>query len=102
MTTLMDRVGEDFESVLILANTFERIGLLVYRRELPIDLVEDALTGPIIVSWRKLAPMVRDLRAEGHRGTALEWFQWLAERMLQRDREKPAVPAYKAHANWEA
>jgi hypothetical protein len=34
------------------------------------------------------------------RETLLEWFQWLAERMIERESKVPVVPAYRAHVNW--
>jgi hypothetical protein len=103
MKELRDLVGEDIEAILILANTFERIGWLVYHREIPIELVEDALTGPVLVSWKKLDSAVADMRGvEGRDGKALEWFQWLAERVGERMSAHPAVPAYIAHAEWKA
>jgi hypothetical protein len=39
-------------------------------------------------------------RAARGRETLLEWFQWLAERMIERESKQPVVPAYRAHADW--
>lgn len=36
-----------------------------------------------------------------NRETLLAWFQWIAERMTDREEEEPAVPAYLAHAKWK-
>jgi len=35
-----------------------------------------------------------------NRETGGEWFHWLAERMLEREKASPPVPAYIAHRNW--
>lgn len=102
---LWDLVGEDFESILILANTFERIGWLVYQGEIPIELVEDALTGPVLGAWFKLSQTISDMRGAEQPNPnpkVLEWFQWLADRIRERQSASPPVPAYIAHADWKA
>src|SRR6185436_14471715 len=42
------RMG-DFFSVL---TTIESIGVLVYRREIELELVDDFFSGPIVIAWR--------------------------------------------------
>jgi hypothetical protein len=94
---------EDLEVILILANTFERMGWLVFKGEIPITYVEDAFTDIILMAWRKLARTVEAMRGpEASAGKALEWFQWLAERVEERVSENPPSPAYIAHAEWRA
>jgi hypothetical protein len=34
------------------------------------------------------------------RNTVWEWFQWLAERMKEREEGVPPVPAHIAHQSW--
>lgn len=100
---LWEYPDEDLEVVLILANTFERMGWLVFKGEIPITFVEDAFTDIILTAWRKLARVVDDMRGpEPSEGKALEWFQWLAERIQERVAENPPSPAYIAHAGWRA
>jgi hypothetical protein len=82
--------------------TWERLGILVYRREIPMDLVDDAYSGPILISWQKLEPYIRQFRDQVQRDTGFEWFQWLAERMLEREQTASAIPAYLANRNWKA
>lgn len=101
--------GDDFESlpeekyiaIYLVLGTWERLGILVHRKEIPIDLVDDAFSGPIIQSWIKLGNFVETFRSRVKRETAFEWFQWLAERMLEREKHGSAIPAYIAHKNWE-
>jgi hypothetical protein len=66
------------------------------------DLPDDAFSGPIIQSWVKLGKYVEAFRARVQRDTGFEWFQWLAERMLEREGQGSAIPAYIAHRNWKA
>ena len=64
-------------------------------------LVHDFFSGPILISWRKLLAYTTDLRQRYQRETWSEWFQWLAERMMERESKTPAVPAYIAHRDWK-
>lgn len=76
------------ESALELVHSFQTPAL-------EMDLIDDFFSGPIEVTWRKLATYID----EG-RGTFAEWAQWLAERMRERESEEPPVPAYVAHRRW--
>jgi hypothetical protein len=84
----------------LLLSTWEALAILLYRRELTIELIDDFFSGPIAVSWRKLSRYVEVKRAEAQRQTYFEWFQWLAERMMEREVKLPPIPAYIAHRNW--
>jgi hypothetical protein len=94
------RLGEDMPYVYSLMISWESLGVLVYRRQLDIQLVDDFVSGSILLSWRKLERYVREERVARDRETLLEWFQWLAERMIERETKTPVVPAYRAHADW--
>jgi hypothetical protein len=102
-TELEERFGpEGMRHVHILWLTCESLGVLVYRREVTIDMVEDFFSGPITVSWRKLRRYAEEFRADTGRDTMGEWFQWLAERIMEREAVRPAVPANIEHARWSA
>jgi hypothetical protein len=90
--------GED--AVYLVSLTWESIGLLLFRRELTLDLVDDFFSGPILLSWKKLQVWAEQWRREQNRETGSEWFQWLAERMMEREKLAPPVPAYIAHRTW--
>lgn len=93
---------EQYLSIYMVLGTWERLGILVYRREMDLDLVDDAFSGPVIQSWQKLEKYILEFRARVKRETAFEWFQWLAERMLERETTAEAIPAYVAHRDWKA
>lgn len=93
---------EDYLALYILLGTWERLGILVFRDEIPMDYVDDAFSGPIILSWKNLQKFVMQFRKEVGRDTGFEWFQWLAERMMEREGRASAIPAYVAHKNWKA
>jgi hypothetical protein len=81
--------------------TWESLGVLVFRREVTLDLVDDFFSGPILLSWQKLRVAAQEERRALDRETGLEWFQWLAERMMEREKLSPPVPAYIAHRDWK-
>ena len=93
---------EKFMTIYLVLGTWERLGILVFRNEIPVDLVDDAFSGPIIQSWIKLGNYVETFRTRVGRETGFEWFQWLAERMMEREQHGSAIPAYLAHRNWKA
>ena len=99
-TEVEKRLGEDMNHVYAMMVSWESLGVLVYRRQLDLSLVEDFVSGSVLLSWRKLERYVVEERAARGRETLLEWFQWLAERMIERETKTPVVPAYRAHANW--
>jgi|ERR1700694_2049319 hypothetical protein len=88
--------GEDL--IVHVTATWETIGVLLFHGELSIDIIDDFFSGPILISWSKLLPYTTDLRRQYQRDTWSEWFQWLAERMMERESTAPPVPAYIAHA----
>src|SRR6059058_4150089 len=90
--------GED--AVYLVSLTWESIGVLLFRRELTLDLVDDFFSGPILLSWKKLRVWAAEWRRTLTRETGSDWFHWLAERMMEREKILPPVPAYIAHRDW--
>lgn len=93
---------EDYLAFYILLGTWERLGILVYHNEIPLDLVDEAFSGPILIAWQKLEAFIFQFRKDVKRESGFEWFQWLAERLLEREQKNSAAPAYIAHKNWKA
>ena len=94
------RLGPDMNYLYSMMLSWESLGVLVYRRQLDLQLVDDFVSGSLLLSWRKLERYVKEERAARGRDTLLEFFQWLAERMIERESKTPGVPAYRAHADW--
>ena len=90
------------DDVFMLGLTWESLGVLLFRREVSLDLMDDLFSGAIIISWRKLHVFVEEDRRITERNTVWEWFQWLAERMLEREKSVPPVPAHIAHRSWRS
>jgi hypothetical protein len=94
------RLEGRFHVLYSLMTTWESLGILVHMGELDLDLVEDFFSGPILISWRKLKGHVEGERAATGRDTIEEWFQWLAERLQERESRGPVVPAHVEHRHW--
>ena len=52
--------GED--AVYLVSLTWESLGVLVFRREVTLDLVDDFFSGPLIISWQKLKVYTQEWR----------------------------------------
>jgi len=92
--------GDEFHLVYAMTTTFESLGILVFRGEIDLQLIDDFFSGPIRISWRRLEGHVRGERAETGRETINEWFQWLNERLGEMESAEPPVPAHVAHRHW--
>lgn len=89
-----DRLGDKMLSVLIMFGTFESLGILVYKKQLDVDLVDSFFSGSIILTWRKLKNFILETRKESKRETYYEWVQWQCELFEKREELTPRVPAY--------
>lgn len=97
-----ERLGDDLHLVYAMTTTWESLGVLVFRRELSLELIDDFFSGPVRITWRKLRGYFAEQREEQDRGTIAEWFEWLADRMADRESREAPVPAQIAHRNWRA
>ncbi|HXL23959.1 MAG TPA: DUF4760 domain-containing protein [Chthoniobacterales bacterium] len=94
-------VGSEGEAAIyFVTTTWETIGVLVSQKELTLDLVDDFFSGPIVITWRKLERYLEEVRRERQRDTLFEWYQWLAEQLMKREKHGPPVPAHIAHRDW--
>jgi hypothetical protein len=94
------RLGPDSVHVFNWFGTMETLGVLMHDREVPMAVVDNFFSGPIVLSWRRLQGYVADVRRETRRDTMHEWFQWLAERFIERESTAPPVPAHVAYRDW--
>ncbi len=78
------RSDEDYVSLLVVSVFFENMGLLYRRKLAQLDLIDDLLSGPLLVSWEKAKPIWVGLRAEFAQPQWAEWFEFLHDAMVQR------------------
>jgi hypothetical protein len=96
-----ERLGNEFHLVYALMTTWESLGILVYLGEVDLDLIDHFFSGPITISWHKLEGHIKGERSLLGRDTIEEWFQWLYERLSERESKIPPQPAYIAHRFWK-
>jgi hypothetical protein len=93
--------GERMDDLYFVLASVEGLGALVHKGELSLKLVEDFFSGIILVTWLKLSRFVEEERSALGRETWAEWVQWLAEKIMERERARSVVPAYIEHQDWE-
>jgi len=98
---LENHLGEDMKFMSLLMTTWESLGVLTFRQEVTLDLLDDFYSGPIVLSWQKLRRYVEELRRIGGRDTYFEWFQWLAERLADQETQSEPIPAHIEHRDWQ-
>lgn len=92
------RGSEYQESAQLVGMSFETMGLLVHKDIASFRIVQELTGGLLLMMWRKLEGWVVETRVEQANPRFAEWFQWLAERV--REREAGMVPAFEAHRGW--
>ncbi len=80
---------------------FESLGVLVFHRLLPIEIVDHLTGGYVRATWLRLKPAIMERQAV--LGPMFgEWYQWLAERMLEREAPDTQVGAAEAFRDWRS
>ncbi len=74
------------------AQQMESLGIAVAERMIKLDLVDKTLGSFVTSSWEKYKPAFMDVREKAPDPFLGEYFQWLAERIERRMRERPRVP----------
>lgn len=94
-----DAGTEAEEAAQIVGFRFETIGLLVYRRTLSFELVEELIGAAVLLMWRRLRGFITQTRKQKNYPMFCEWFQWLAEQLEKRGR-LTQPPAYVRWRDW--
>ena len=92
-------MGKEYvEAANTVTTSFETVGLLVYKKIAPFDLVVDLLGGICVTMNRKLRRFQTDLRIELAQPSWAEWFEWLGDQIVA---VKPhRDPAHVRHQDW--
>jgi hypothetical protein len=94
-------LDEKYESAAIrAAMKFETIGILVHRGVVPLSAMEELVSGAALAIWRILQPWIEELRVKRSYPTYWEWYQWLVERLEERQSQERS-PAFMAYADWK-
>ena len=89
------------EAAVFIGTTLETIGVLVHRRVVPIDLVDDLMGDAIVNFWPRLKDWIEAMRREQSRESVYEWFQWLVDRLAERERRR-TTGAHVRYAEWRS
>jgi hypothetical protein len=93
-------MGPEYEQAAItICTSFETMGLLVFKRIAPLELVLDLAGGIVSVMCRKLRRCMNELRVEQQQPSWGEWFEWLGDRALELKETKE--PAHIAYRSWK-
>jgi hypothetical protein len=60
---------------------FEGMGLLVHRKLVKIDVVDELVSGPIKSTWEKMKPIIEGYRNQYNQPQFCEWFEFLYNEM---------------------
>jgi len=98
---LREHLGESgLRSTTQLALTYESLGVLVYRRDVSLEWVDEMFRMMILQTWDKLGALAIESREESGYLGYFEWLQWLAEKLREANADQP-VPAYEAYKDWQ-
>jgi len=90
---------EDQIRFIHMAQQMESIGLLLAERLISIDLLDKTLGSFVSSTWEKCRPLTLDLRLTNNDPYLNEYFQWMAEQVEHRMKEKPRKPFYLSSKN---
>lgn len=91
--------GSEYEVAAVTVTTsFETMGILVFKRIAPLDLVIDLAGGIITTMNRKLCRIQEELRVEQNQPSWGEWFTWLGDQVERIKNQRQ--PAYTLHRDW--
>ena len=67
---------------------FEGIGVLVKRKLINMDLVDDLFTFPVLETWQKVRPIMKGVRELQKTPSIGEWFEYLYNEMKKREQRE--------------
>ena len=97
----LQALGKEYqEAALRIGMKFETIGLLVFKGVVPIDAMHDLVGDAALTVWNVLEKYAHESRVKRSHPTFWEWYQWLADRLVERSATKPE-PAFINHKDWK-
>jgi hypothetical protein len=74
-----------YTSVNMVASFFEGLGILLRRKFVNIDLIDDLFSSDIILTWHKMKLIIEGWRKHFNRPQMSEWFEYLYNEMKKRE-----------------
>jgi len=75
----------EFHKLMVVANFFEDLGILVAEEILPLDLVKKSLAGPAQYQFHRYRPFIGGVRQSRGRPELYRWFEYLATAVAAED-----------------
>jgi hypothetical protein len=75
-------------AVRTIAAFFEGVGVLLHRKLINIEIVDDLFSSPIMMAWEKLEPIIKSTREQRKRPQIWEWFEYLYNEMKKREQRQ--------------
>ncbi len=66
---------------------FEGIGILLRRKLIDVELVDDMFTSPIKLTWEKVKDVTLEARRVRNQPEIFEWFEYLYDEMKKREQK---------------
>ena len=77
----------DYAPYMMDSEFFEGVGILLHKKLIGIELVDDLFSSPIIMIWEKTLPLTMALREYFKRPQLAEWFEYLYNEMKKREKK---------------
>jgi len=96
-----EHFGEKWPKVMTVLTTWESIGVLIHRGDMDFHAFYDLFSGVIIKTYESFAFYFDPIR-EDENSKDMEWFIWLADRIIEFEKEgSGTAPAHIAFQNWK-
>ena len=96
-----DHFGEDWPKVMTVFTTWESTGVLIHRGDMDFHAFYDLFSGVITKTYNSFSFFFEPLR-EDETDKNLEWFIWLADRIIEFERDGSGTPpAHIAFRDWK-
>lgn len=85
----------------LIMNLFEYWGIMVFYRIVPLRTLDLLVGGVVRGSWSRLENYVLDERISVSNPALAEWFQWLADRLVEYPQPEKEFGAHVAFSKWK-
>jgi hypothetical protein len=92
----IDKLGPEVTRAIIeIGIRVETIGYMVSRGIVSLEMVDDLFGGLLVFWWSRIRPFIDRDRERTANPNVCEYFQWLADRLVERRAKGAALPAYQ-------
>jgi hypothetical protein len=90
----------EFEiAVMYVCLFFEGVGVLLHRKLIDLDLVDDLMSTDILYTWARCGELIKSWRESQDRPQVLEWFEYLSNELQNREKKLHKEPLDSSRQN---